>query len=60
MLHSAVLDGLEPSSTFFYRVGDADLGWSTVRNFTTPGAVGAQQPLVLGILGDLGQTDDSR
>lgn len=60
VLHSAVIDGLEPSSTFFYRVGDTDLGLSTVRNFTTPGVVGAEQPLVLGILADLGQTNNSR
>lgn len=60
VLHSAVIDGLEPSSTFFYRVGDADLGLSNVRNFTTPGVVGPDQPVVLGVLGDLGQTNDSR
>eukprot|EP00752_Nemacystus_decipiens_P008937 g7979.t1 len=60
VLHSAVLEELEPSSTYFYRVGDAELGLSDVRSFTTPGAVGAEQPLVLGILGDLGQTNDSR
>lgn len=60
MLHSAVLEDLEPSSTYFYRVGDAGLGLSTVRNFTTPGVIGAEQPLVLGVLGDLGQTNDSR
>lgn len=60
VLHSAVLKGLEPSSTYFYRVGDADLGLSTIRNFTTPGVLGAEEPIVLGILGDLGQTNDSR
>lgn len=60
VLHSAVLDELEPASTYFYRVGDAERGLSTVRNFTTPGVLGAEQPLVLGILGDLGQTNDSR
>lgn len=60
VLHSAVLEDLEPWSTHFYRVGDAGLGLSTVRNFTTPGILGAEQPLVLGILGDLGQTNDSR
>lgn len=60
VLHSAVINGLEPSSTFFYRVGDTSLGLSSVRNFTTPGIVGAEQPLVLGILADLGQSNDSR
>ncbi|CAM9841713.1 unnamed protein product [Scytosiphon promiscuus] len=60
LLHSAVIGGLEPSTTYFYRVGDEELGLSDVRTFTTPGAVGAEQPLILGILGDLGQTNDSR
>lgn len=60
MLHSAVLEELKPSSTYFYRVGDAELGLSDVRNFTTPGALGTERPLVLGILADLGQTNDSR
>lgn len=60
VLHSAVLEDLEPSSTYFYRVGDAEHGLSDVRNFTTPGALGAEQPIVLGILADLGQTNDSR
>lgn len=60
VLHSAVLEELKPSSTYFYRVGDAELGLSDVRNFTTPGALGTERPLVLGILADLGQTNDSR
>ncbi|CBJ32080.1 acid phosphatase/ protein serine/threonine phosphatase [Ectocarpus siliculosus] len=59
-LHSAVIQGLEPSTTIFYCVGDEDLALSTVRDFTTPGVFAPEQPLVLGILGDLGQTNDSR
>lgn len=59
-LHSATMEGLEPSSTFYYVCGDEDLGLSSVREFNTPGAVRADQTVVIGILGDLGQTNDSQ
>ncbi|CBN76693.1 conserved unknown protein [Ectocarpus siliculosus] len=58
-LHSATLQGLEPSSTYFYSCGDDTLEMSSVRSFDTPPKVGPEQPITLGVLGDLGQTDDS-
>lgn len=58
-LHSATLQGLEPSSTYFYSCGDDTLAMSSVRSFDTPPKIGPEQAITLGILGDLGQTDDS-
>ncbi|CAM9982031.1 unnamed protein product, partial [Ascophyllum nodosum] len=59
-LHSATIKGLEPSGTFYYSCGDEDLDLSTARQFSTSGAVGAEQTVTFGVLGDLGQADDSR
>ena len=58
-LHSAIIEGLQPSTTYYYSCGDETLAMSSVRSFTTPAKVGAEQAITLGILGDLGQTDDS-
>lgn len=59
-LHWATIEGLEPSSTFYYACGDEERGLSSVREFTTPSAVGPSQAVTFGVLGDLGQTNDSR
>ncbi len=58
-LHSAVLSGLKPSTKYYYSCGDDALAMSSVRSFVTPPKIGANQPITLGILGDLGQTEDS-
>ncbi|CAM9492658.1 unnamed protein product [Scytosiphon promiscuus] len=58
-LHSATLEGLQPSSTYFYSCGDSTLAMSTVRSFVTPPKFGPEQAITLGIIGDLGQTDNS-
>lgn len=58
-LHSATLHGLKPSSTYYYSCGDDALAMSSVRSFVTPPKIGADQAITLGILGDLGQTEDS-
>lgn len=58
-LHSAIIEGLEPSTTFYYACGDEDLGLSTAREFRTPGYVRPTQAVTFGILADLGQTNDS-
>ena len=47
-------------STIYYRCGDPDQGWSEERAFTTAPRVGAGAlPYRLGLVGDLGQTEDS-
>ncbi|CAM9158106.1 unnamed protein product [Pylaiella littoralis] len=58
-LHSATLEGLKPSSTYYYACGDTDLAMSSVRSFVTPPKIGPEHAITLGILGDLGQTEDS-
>lgn len=57
-LHSATMNGLEPSTTYYYSCGDEFLGVSLVKSFVTPPKIGAEQ-VTLGVLGDLGQTEDS-
>lgn len=58
-LHSATLEGLKPSSTYYYSCGDNALAISSVRSFVTPAKIGPEQAITIGILGDLGQTEDS-
>ncbi len=60
-LHNAVLTNLKPSTTYFYKCGDltSDIT-SGVISFETLPAVGDFQPIVFGVVGDLGLTDDSR
>lgn len=58
-LHSATMVDLLPSTTYYYSCGDEALGMSSVRSFVTPPKVGGEQAVTFGILGDLGQTEDS-
>lgn len=58
-LHSATITKLLPSKTYYYVCGDETRAMSTVRSFITPAKIGADQPVTLGILGDLGQTSYS-
>lgn len=55
MLHHVVLRDLKPSSTYFYRAGTAPVG-----SFRTPPAPGDALPLKMFLVGDLGQTLDSK
>lgn len=59
-LHTATKDYLEPSGTFYFSCDDEGLALSTVRQFNTSGAVRPNQTVTYGVLGDLGQTNDSR
>lgn len=59
ILHTATMTDLDPSTTYFYTCGDVDLGLSAVRDFQTPAMVGLDQAVTIGVLGDLGQTNDS-
>lgn len=59
-IHHAVLSGLATKTTYFYRVGGADCGFSSVFSVTTHPGVGAGVvPLKFAIIGDLGQTNNS-
>ncbi|CAM9192450.1 unnamed protein product [Choristocarpus tenellus] len=59
-LHTATIVGLEPSTRYFYSCGDTEEGLSEPRSFRTPPDVGRSQAVTLSILGDLGQTTDSK
>lgn len=61
LLHSAVLQGLDPRTMYFYRCGDLEKSvFSPWRNFTTMPAKGDAGPLSFAVIGDLGMTVDSK
>ncbi|KAJ0038389.1 hypothetical protein Pint_23840 [Pistacia integerrima] len=53
-IHSAVMTGLQPSSTFFYRYGSKSVGWSKQIKFRTPPAGGSNELKFLAY-GDMGK-----
>lgn len=65
-LHHVVIGGgeegpLAPNTTYFYRVGDPDRVWSSEFSFKTLLPAGPSAfPLRVAVIGDLGQTEDSR
>ncbi|KAK4253781.1 hypothetical protein QN277_010413 [Acacia crassicarpa] len=54
-IHSAVMKGLKPSSTFSYRYGSDSVGWSEQIKFSTPPAGGSDELRFLAY-GDMGKT----
>lgn len=60
-IHSAVMTGLKPATTYYYRVGDASGGWSDIVSFNTlPANAGtAARPLRVLQVGDMGYADAS-
>lgn len=58
-IHTAVMTGLSPKTTYYYRVGDPT-GWSKLYNFTTlDTGVGSTTPLRVVLLGDMGYGPNS-
>lgn len=58
--HVATMTNLEPSETYFYKVGDNEEGWSDVYEFiATPetGTMGSRGPLRFGVWGDMGSSN---
>ncbi|PSS26490.1 Inactive purple acid phosphatase 27 precursor [Actinidia chinensis var. chinensis] len=53
-IHSAVMNGLKPSSTFSYRYGSNSVGWSDKIQFKTPAAGGSEEVKFLAF-GDMGK-----
>ncbi|KAK3001823.1 hypothetical protein RJ639_022452 [Escallonia herrerae] len=53
-IHSAVMTGLKPSTTFSYRYGSASAGWSDRIKFRTPPATGSDEVKFLAF-GDMGK-----
>ncbi|KAK7258190.1 hypothetical protein RIF29_32705 [Crotalaria pallida] len=60
-IHSAVMTGLKPSSTFSYKYGSDEVGWSEKIQFSTPPAGGSDELRFIAF-GDMGKTplDDSK
>lgn len=58
-LHRADMVNIKPNSQYSYKVGDPKLGFSDVRTFKTPPAVGDTVPWEWAAIADLGQTLDS-
>ncbi|KAG0567486.1 hypothetical protein KC19_7G138400 [Ceratodon purpureus] len=55
-IHTAVLTGLTPSTSYSYYFGSAEAGWSKSTNFSTPPAVGASSVRAV-IYGDMGKAE---
>lgn len=53
-IHSAVMTGLEPSTTFSYKYGSDSVGWSDQIQFRTPPAAGSDE-LKFMAFGDMGK-----
>ncbi len=58
-IYHFVMAALAPSTRYYYQCGATTGSASAVLSFTTAPAVGASTPLVVGLIGDLGQTSDS-
>ncbi|KAK7404269.1 hypothetical protein VNO78_05025 [Psophocarpus tetragonolobus] len=54
-IHSAVMTGLKPSSTFSYKYGSDSVGWSQQIKFSTPPAGGSDELRFIAF-GDMGKT----
>lgn len=54
-IHSALMTGLKPSSTFSYRYGSGSVGWSEEIKFSTPPAGGSDELRFIAF-GDMGKT----
>jgi len=60
IIHTAVMSGLQPNTTYTYRVGDANAGWSSVFTFKTfTSDIGSGTPLRVIVIGDMGYDDSS-
>lgn len=52
--HHVILQNLQPSMRYFYRVGDAKGGWSPIFSFLTAPLSSPNMPLDFAVWGDLG------
>jgi predicted phosphodiesterase len=59
IIHTVFFGIQQPVTKYYYQCGSASAGISGVFSFTTTPAPGPNVPVVLGLLGDLGQTPDS-
>lgn len=52
-MHTILIEELQPSTTYFYRVGSDEYGWSSIFSFTNRPA-SADEPVTMIAYGDLG------
>lgn len=61
VIHHVTLTNLKPDTMYYYRCGDLESDvTSGLLSFKTMPAIGDQRPMKFGVIGDLGQTSDSR
>ena len=48
------LSGLAPATRYYYRVGDAQAGWSDTYSFMTEPLLNDPNPQIIGVFGDMG------
>ncbi|CAF2723528.1 unnamed protein product [Rotaria sp. Silwood2] len=53
-MHTIILEDIRPSTTYFYRVGNDQHGWSSVRSFTNRPADDVNAKVTLIAYGDMG------
>lgn len=53
--HHVYITGLEPASTYYYRCGDVNTGFSPVMNFKTAPLAGTEFPFTIAAYGDMGR-----
>jgi acid phosphatase type 7 len=51
-IHKAVMDDLQPSSRYYYRVGSEANGWSDIHSFTTAPPAGSSESFKVAVFGD--------
>ena len=60
LFHHVTIQNLTPSTLYYYKCGDVNLGMSQEFNFTSPPAVGpTTYPFVLGVVADTGLTPNT-
>jgi hypothetical protein len=58
--HHIEISGLMPNMKYNYQCGDVDEQMSPIYSFTTPPSIQPSEPIMFGIIGDLGQTSYSQ
>lgn len=57
--HEVTLTGLQPDTTYYYRVLNDDSATSSIHSFTTPHAAGDDSPFRVWLIGDSGTADEN-
>lgn len=58
-IHTATMPGLTAGAAYWYHLSGVNATWSATFTFAAPRGVGAIFPYRLGVVGDLGQTNNS-